>query len=145
MTCTTRGSLARARRSTFSSSATFCVLSSVPIGSVGAYSTWAGATCGTPPTFTRRLCPAAAIERTVRAASRSAASEMSSLYANAVFSPATARTPTPWSIEKLPLLTMPSSKLQPSWRVLWKYRSASSMRCSAIVASAAAKWRSVRP
>ena len=44
ITCTTRGSLARARRSTFSSSATFCVLSSVPIGSVGAYSTCAGAT-----------------------------------------------------------------------------------------------------
>jgi hypothetical protein len=74
-----RGSLARARRSTFSSSATFCVLSSVPIGSVGAYSTWLLATCGTPPTLTRRLCPAAAIERTVRAASCSAASEMSSL------------------------------------------------------------------
>jgi len=31
---------------------------------------------------------------------------------------------------KLPLLTMPSSRLQPSWRVIWKYRSASSTRCS---------------
>ena len=40
--------------------------------------------------------------------------------ANAVFSPAMARTPTPWSIEKLPLLTMPSSRLQPSCRVYWK-------------------------
>ena len=30
---------------------------------------------------------------------------------------------------KLPLLTMPSSRLQPSLRVYWKYRSASSMRC----------------
>ena len=36
-----------------------------------------------------------------------------------------------------PVLTMPSSRLHPSWRVVWKYRSASSMRCSAIVASAA--------
>jgi hypothetical protein len=58
--------------------------------------------------------------RTVRAASSRAASEMSSEYANAVFSPATARTPTPWSMPKLPLLTMPSSRLQPSLRVYWK-------------------------
>jgi hypothetical protein len=58
--------------------------------------------------------------RTVRAASSSAASEMSSEYAKAVFSPATARTPTPWSMPKLPLLTMPSSRLHPSLRVYWK-------------------------
>ena len=32
--------------------------------------------------------------------------------------------PTPWSIEKLPVLTMPSSRLQPSLLVNWKYRSA---------------------
>ena len=36
ITCTMRGSLARASFSTFSSSATFCVLSSVAIGSIGA-------------------------------------------------------------------------------------------------------------
>jgi hypothetical protein len=36
ITWTMRGSLLRASRSTFSSSATFCVLSSVAIGSIGA-------------------------------------------------------------------------------------------------------------
>ena len=41
---------------------------------------------------------------------------MSSEYAKAVFSPLTARTPTPWSMLKLPDLTMPSSRLQPSLR-----------------------------
>jgi hypothetical protein len=45
---------------------------------------------------------------------------MSSEYANAVFSPLTARTPTPWSMAKLPDFTIPSSKLQPSERVYWK-------------------------
>ena len=55
-----------------------------------------------------------------RGASSSDSTLRSSLYANAVFSPATARTPTPWSMLKLPLLTMPSSRLQPSWRVVWK-------------------------
>ena len=51
------------------------------------------ATRGAPPTRTARDWPAAAIERTVRAASSSEASEISSEYAKAVFSPATARTP----------------------------------------------------
>ena len=37
-----------------------------------------------------------------------------------------ARTPTPWSMLKEPVFTMPSSRLQPSLRVYWKYRSASS-------------------
>ena len=38
-------------------------------------------------------------------------------YAKAVFSPLTARTPTPWSMEKLPDLTWPSSKPQLSLRL----------------------------
>src|SRR5665213_2763423 len=46
---------------------------------------------------------------------------------------------------KLPLLTMPSSRLQPSLRVYWKYRSASSMRCVEMLASAAASVASLRP
>jgi len=54
--------------------------------------------------LTVRLWPAAAMVRTVAAASSSAASEMSSEYAKAVFSPATARTPTPWSMPKLAAL-----------------------------------------
>ena len=41
---------------------------------------------------------------------------ISSEYANAVFSPDTARTPTPWSMLKLPVFTMPSSRLHPSLR-----------------------------
>ena len=49
---------------------------------------------------------------------------MSSEKAKAVFSPETARTPTPCSMLKLPALTMPSSRLQPSERTYWKYRSA---------------------
>ena len=73
-----RGSLARASFSTFSSSATFCVLSSVAIGSIGAYSTRLPATSCARGTLTLRLWPAAAIVRTVCAASISAASEMSS-------------------------------------------------------------------
>ena len=78
MTCTTRGSLARAIFSTRSSSATFCALSSVAIGSVGAYSMRLPATRGLPATLMRLFCPAAAIVRTVRAASSNAASESSS-------------------------------------------------------------------
>ena len=38
--------------------------------------------------------------------------------------PATARTPTPCSMSKLPLFTMPSSSENDSLRVYWKYRSA---------------------
>lgn len=68
------------------------------------------------PTLARRDTPCAPMLRTVRAASISEASEMSS--EQAVFSPDTARTPTPWSMLKLPVLTMPSSRLQPSARVL---------------------------
>ena len=64
--------------------------------------------------------PLRAIVRVARADEISASKPISSEYANAVFSPETARTPTPWSIEKLPDLTMPSSRLQPSLRVYWK-------------------------
>ena len=40
--------------------------------------------------------------------------------AKAVFSPLTARTPTPCSMLNEPVLTIPSSRLQPSERVYWK-------------------------
>ncbi|EWS58697.1 hypothetical protein Y695_04679 [Hydrogenophaga sp. T4] len=69
---------------------------------------------------TLRSWPWAVIVRTVCAASSKEAQERSSEYAKAVFSPLTARTPTPWSMLKLPVLTMPSSRLQPSLRVVWK-------------------------
>ena len=78
ITWTMRGSFARASFSTFSSSATFCVLSSVAIGSIGAYRTRLPAIVGATLRLTLRLCPAAAIVRTVSAASIRAASEMSS-------------------------------------------------------------------
>ena len=79
ITCTMRGSRERANRSTRSSNATFCVLSSVAMGSIAEYSAWLAATCDArSPTLTRLLCPAAAMLRTVRAASSSAAREMSS-------------------------------------------------------------------
>ena len=76
------------------------------------------------PTRRLPLPPLRAIERTASAASFRAASEMSSEYENAVRSPATARTPTPCWMSKLPLLTMPSSSENDSLRVYWKYRSA---------------------
>ncbi len=69
---------------------------------------------------TRALLPARAIARVADAASSSAGRLISSEYANAVLSPDTARTPTPWSMLKLPDLTMPSSRLQPSVRRYWK-------------------------
>jgi hypothetical protein len=68
--------------------------------------------------------PLRAMARVTLAASSSAGRLISSEYANAVFSPAIARTPTPWSMLKLPDLTIPSSRLQPSLREYWKYRSA---------------------
>src|SRR6218665_32919 len=46
---------------------------------------------------------------------------------------------------KEPVLTMPSSRLQPSLRVYWKYRSASSTRWLRISASARARWPSSSP
>src|SRR4029450_3743788 len=55
------------------------------------------------------------------------ASEMSSEEAYACLSALTARTPTPQSMLNVPDLTMPSSRLQPSNRACWKYRSAKSM------------------
>ena len=144
MTCTTRGSLARARVSTLPSKATLVALSSVEMGSVGPYSARLRAILEVP-TLLLALERASPMERTVRAASSKEASEMSSEYANAVFSPLTARTPTPWSMLKLPVLTMPSSKLQPSERVYWKYRSASSTRWALISASARQRWDSSKP
>lgn len=55
ITCLMRGSFARAMRSTRSSSATFCVLSSDAIGSIGAYSTRLPAGLLVVLTLTRRL------------------------------------------------------------------------------------------
>jgi hypothetical protein len=77
ITCTTRGSLARASFSTRPSSSTLAVLSSDAIGSWPPYSERLPATLRAG-VFTRRFCPDAAIERTVRAASISEASEISS-------------------------------------------------------------------
>jgi hypothetical protein len=77
ITCTTRGSLARASFSTRPSSSTLAVLSSDAIGSWPPYSERLPATLRAG-VFTRRFCPDAAIERTVSAASISEASEISS-------------------------------------------------------------------
>ena len=74
--------------------------------------------------FVLRALPARPMARVARAASCNALKLMSSEYAKAVFSPEIARTPTPCSMLKLPDLTMPSSRFQPSDRVYWKYRSA---------------------
>jgi hypothetical protein len=46
---------------------------------------------------------------------------------------------------KLPVLTMPSSKLQPSERVYWKYKSASSTLCALMADSALDRWVSSKP
>jgi hypothetical protein len=46
---------------------------------------------------------------------------------------------------KEPVLTMPSSRLQPSERVYWKYRSASSTLFVVIAASARVRCDSFRP
>src|SRR5882672_353461 len=85
------------------------------------------------------------MDRTARAASSRASSERSSEYEKAVLSPDTARTPTPCSMPKLPLLTMPSSSEYDSLRVYWKYRSAKSARFSKIVPSACMSLPSSRP
>jgi hypothetical protein len=120
------------------------VLSSVEIGSKSGYSERLNATFFVA-TLADLLLAAAVIDLTVRAASSKDAIDISSEYANAVFSPLTARTPTPWSILKLPVLTIPSSKLQPSERVYWKYKSASSTLCALISFKAFAKCDSVKP
>ena len=78
ITCTTRGSRARAIFSMRSSSATFWVLSSVAIGSPVPYSSRLVEIFVLLCSFTRRLWPADAMARTVRAASISEAAEMSS-------------------------------------------------------------------
>jgi hypothetical protein len=77
ITCTTRGSLALARRSTFSSSATLALLSMVPIGSRPGYSERDFDTL-TVGTRTLRPWPCAEIDRTVWAASISESHERSS-------------------------------------------------------------------
>jgi hypothetical protein len=77
MTCTTRGSLARARCSTCSSKATLAVLSRLAMGSVPGYRV-RDAAIFRVARFTRADCPALAMLRTVCAASSSDASEMSS-------------------------------------------------------------------
>ena len=123
ITCTTLGSFARAIFSTRSSSCTLAVASSEASGSLGRYSERPPCGCIWPAILTLPA-PARAMVRVAAAASSKARSEMSSEYAKAVLSPDTARTPTPWSMEKLPVLTMPSSRLQPSLLVDWKYRSA---------------------
>ena len=64
-----------------------------------------------------RPLPCRAIARAVMPPRSGIRSDTSSEYANAVRSPATARTPTPCSISKLPLLTMPSSSENDSLRV----------------------------
>ena len=58
--------------------------------------------------------------RAADAACDSALDASSSEYANPLFSPLTARTPTPCSMLWLPCFTMPSSSTQPSDRVDWK-------------------------
>ena len=144
ITCDTRGSLARAMVSTLPSKATFWVLSREAMGSKSWYSERLPATLRAG-TFTRAALLAAAIVRTVCAASVREAREISSEYANAVFSPLTARTPTPWSMLKEPVFTMPSSKLQPSARVYWKYKSASSTLCALMAESVWIKSDSSKP
>src|SRR5579875_3643128 len=64
--------------------------------------------------------------RAAREASSSAGRTISSEYANPVFSPASARTPTPCSIAAVPSFTMPSSSAHDSSCASWKYRSAAS-------------------
>ena len=120
MTCTTRGSLARASFSMRSSRATFSEAVIESSGSFGAYSEGPlGPLARLLATFTRPD-PALPMVRVAPAACISAGRLMSSEYANAVRSPETARTPTPWSMLKLPDLTMPSSRLHASLRVYWK-------------------------
>lgn len=77
MTWTTRGSLARASFSTFSSKATLAVLSRLAMGSAPGYSVREPAILRSAA-LTRADLPAAAMLRTVRAASSRDASEMSS-------------------------------------------------------------------
>src|SRR3954452_11604045 len=112
-----RASSARHLRSTLSSRATWAADGSDAIGSRAAYN---GFGRRREPAFTTRAWPADAMAHVDFAASSSASKLISSEYANAVFSPDTARTPTPCSMLKLADLTMPSSRLQPSEREYWK-------------------------
>src|SRR6267143_2876 len=124
ITWRTRGSRARAIRSSRSSSCTWAAAPSAATGSSVPYSGRCerGASCGA--TRIRPAEPLRAIDRTVCAACSSASSEMSSEYEKAVLSSTTARTPTPWSMPKEPDFTIPSSREYDSLRVYWKYRSA---------------------
>jgi hypothetical protein len=117
ITCVTRGSRARAIRSSRSSSETFSASLNAATGSLGEYNTCV------PPSLSSSATadwPCRPMARVAVAALVSASRLMSSEYANAVFSPDTARTPTPRSIENDPDLTMPSSRLQLSIREYWK-------------------------
>ncbi len=118
ITCATRESRFLAMRSRRSSSATLASSGSDATGSAGAYREWA------PPTLGESAAtadwPCRPMARAAAAASSSAASEMSSEYAKACFSPCTARMPTPRSMLNEPALTMPSSRLQLSIREYWK-------------------------
>ena len=117
ITCVIRESSARASRSMSSSSWTLSRSPSDSTGSIGRYSPW--------PPRARHACsapvePERAIARAAWAASSSAGSTTSSEYAKPVFSPASARTPTPWSMLCAPSLTMPSSSAHDSSRIIWK-------------------------
>ena len=95
VTCTTRGSRRRASRSTRSSQATLSAVARSAAGSAGRYRRCPLREC---QAATRRSPPCTAIARAAREASVSAGSTISSEYANPVFSPASARTPTPCSM-----------------------------------------------
>ena len=94
---------------------------------------------------TARSWPRVAMARAAREASSSAGNTISSEYAKPVFSPASARTPTPCSMLALPSLTMPSSSAQLSSRDSWKYRSAASTELDITCESAASRRASSRP
>ena len=94
---------------------------------------------------TARSLPRTAMARAAREASSSAGSTISSEYAKPVFSPASARTPTPCSMLALPSLTMPSSSAQLSSRDSWKYRSAASTELDITCDSARVEARIIEP
>ncbi len=114
ITCVMRGSSARASRSMASSRLTLRRRpASRPGRSAG---TGGGRPARARPAPAAR-CPSARCARAACAASSSAGSTISSEYAKPVFSPASARTPTPWSMLCAPSLTMPSSSDQDSSRI----------------------------
>ena len=120
MTCLARGSESRTKRSISRSIATFFSAGSPSIGSTAGYRLRPATVMRWPPAC---VAPSRLIARAAPADSSSDSARMSSEYAKPVFSPLTARTPTPCSIECAPSLTMPSSTVQLSRRLCWKYRS----------------------